>query len=1376
MQYEKFKVYFKSDILMRKTKNNKFFMKKNIALLLICSSIIAYSQDTPGEYTIDNAKINTKYSDFGTSFFGENKVIFASPKDDIMLTRKTWSGNDQPFLDLFIGIIDKDGRIINKKKITGDVNNKYHEGVVAFTKDLKTVYFSANNYTEKHKAKKDSTGMVNIQLYKATLSGEGEWHSVTKLPFNNDAFSTGHPTLNVDDTKLYFVSDRPESIGKTDIFVVDIHEDGTYGEPKNLGNKINTVEREMFPFISGDDILYFSSNGHAGHGDLDVFASKLFDSTISDPINLEDPVNSEKDDFAFIIKDSIHKGYFSSNRANGKGDDDIYSFISFPPIKIEGKQVVTGEVIDKETLELIPQAVVILEDENGLELQRKTINTVGNSDVELSTIDLHKNNRDLITAISGDAKDIQIKRSVDDLFPSANQEVEFAIEVTNRGTADVTGINIQDVLPEGYVYVSDDGDGEYRSAADLLALTTLAPGETRTIKIKAIAPSTTNVNREAVTALTGNIKDVEIKRSVDNLFPSKDQEVEFAIEVSNKGTADITGINIQDILPEGYVYVSDDGNGEYRSAADLLALTTLAPGETRTFKIKAIAPETENSNREAVTAITGDIKDVQIKRSVDNLFPSANQEVEFAIEVTNRGMADVSGINIQDILPEGYVYVSDDGDGEYRSATDMLALTTLGPGETRMIKIKAVAPNTDNLNREAVSAIAGDIKNIQIKRSVDDLFPSANQEVEFAIEVTNRGTADITGVNIQDILPEGYVYVSDDGDGEYRSATDLLALNTLAPGETRIFRIKAIAPEAINSNREAATAITGDIKDVQIKRSVDNLFPSKNQEVEFAIEVTNRGTADVSGINIQDILPEGYVYVSDDGSGEYRSLADMLALTTLGPGETKTFKIKAKALKDFNKLPPVDNIFTFNVKSNTNYKIIVEAPGFLREERDFTTTNETGIAPINMALKLDPELRVINDKLMVNINTIYFDYGKSNIRPDAAKELNKVIGVMKEHPSLKIEAGSHTDSRSREAFNQRLSERRAKSTVSYIVASGIDRSRITAKGYGEMQLTNDCSSFVKCSEAEHQLNRRTEFVIVNDNDRISSASKSNQDIDTSASENTEVQSDVVQNEVGVSTDSLAVAHNFIKFKPMYYKFDNWSLSNEELQQTDKVIQVMKENPNLVVEVNVHTDAKNIESYNQKFSDKRAGTIVDYIQSKGIDAKRVSGKGFGETRLTNHCSSFVKCSEAEQQANRRVEFMVVEGNAYPASETVERYGSENYINHNPIYFDFDKSIIRKDAAYEMDRVVRMMKDNPNLKIIAESHTDSQNIETYNQLLSQKRANSTKKYLVSKGINSDRIAVKGYGEKRLTNRCSSFVKCSPEEHQANRRTEFKIVSGE
>ena len=164
-------------------------------------------------------------------------------------------------------------------------------------------------------------------MFKASVNENGEWENLEMLPFNSNRFSTGQPALNQDDTKLYFVSDGPESLGRTDIFVVDLFEDGTYGKPVNLGPKINTRGREIFPLTDKGNILYYSSDVNNGSGELDVFACKIFDNTISTPIKLKATVNGGKDNFTYRMNDKKYKEYFSTIR---QVDDSINLKASLP--------------------------------------------------------------------------------------------------------------------------------------------------------------------------------------------------------------------------------------------------------------------------------------------------------------------------------------------------------------------------------------------------------------------------------------------------------------------------------------------------------------------------------------------------------------------------------------------------------------------------------------------------------------------------------------------------------------------------------------------------------------------------------------------------------------------------------------------------------------------------------------------------------------------------------------------------------------------------------------------------------------------------------------------------------------------------------------
>lgn len=354
-------------------------MKKYILALLICSIVAGYAQ-TPegGKFAINKLTVNSKNSDFGTAFYGEDKLVFASPKKGITLVNDVWVDNNQRFLELYVGDILPNGDIDNVSLMKGEVNTRYHEADVVFTRDLKTVYFTRNNFYNKKLAKSEKQ-MTNLAMFKATVNDKGEWVNIIPMPFNNVEYSVGHPALSPDEKTLYFISDMPGGYGQTDIFKVSINQSG-FGNPENLGWKINSPAKEFSPFIDGE-VIYFSSDKDGGMGGFDVYASRLVDYT-PEPILLNAPINSSADDITFIINSKTRKGYVSSNRGGGKGDDDIYSFVEEEPVVFKCRQLITGEVRDQNTTEIIRGAVVAIKDTDGNIVQEVVVDEEGVFELE----------------------------------------------------------------------------------------------------------------------------------------------------------------------------------------------------------------------------------------------------------------------------------------------------------------------------------------------------------------------------------------------------------------------------------------------------------------------------------------------------------------------------------------------------------------------------------------------------------------------------------------------------------------------------------------------------------------------------------------------------------------------------------------------------------------------------------------------------------------------------------------------------------------------------------------------------------------------------------------------------------------------------------
>ena len=337
-----------------------------------------------GRYTIAPFEYNTQYSEFAPSLYKQG-LLFSSDRDTGNLARYRHTWNSKDFLDLFK--VNTDSASNNVVTKLGSVNSRMHESTSITTKDGNTLYFTRNNFID-DKYQRDEQGVVRLKIFRAELEN-GVWKNLEELPFNSDSYSVAHPALSPDEKTLYFASDMPGTLGGSDIFKIAINDDGSFGTPSNLGASINTEARETFPYVTSEEILYFSSDGHPGLGGLDVFATKIADNYKGKIINVGEPVNSKWDDFTFVFAEATRKGYFASNREGGQGSDDIYSFLETKPLVFDCVQQISGTVRDKISNGLLVGATVKIIDENNEEI----LSTITDSEGEFQlTCDCNQGN------------------------------------------------------------------------------------------------------------------------------------------------------------------------------------------------------------------------------------------------------------------------------------------------------------------------------------------------------------------------------------------------------------------------------------------------------------------------------------------------------------------------------------------------------------------------------------------------------------------------------------------------------------------------------------------------------------------------------------------------------------------------------------------------------------------------------------------------------------------------------------------------------------------------------------------------------------------------------------------------------------------------
>ncbi|WP_108868922.1 OmpA family protein [Aquimarina aquimarini] len=315
-----------------------------------------------GRYIIKNFSGNSAYVDFAPSVY-KKQLVFSSSRGKGKYAEKDNKWTKQPYLDLFHVTISKNDTLefTFPVEFSKSISSRLHESTSSFTKDGKTIYFTRNNI---HKSRfvKDSLGINRLRIFRATLNDKLKWGYIEDLSFNDDQYSVAHPTVSIDEQKLYFASDMPGGYGMSDIYMVDIYKDGSFGQPVNLGPNINTEGRDTFPFISKTGMLYFASDGHQGLGGLDIFAVDL--SKKENKIyNVGEPINSSADDITFYIDEDTKKGFFASNRLGGRGEDDIYSFLETTPLITACNGSIYGVVIDKDRDKVVANAIVEIKNE-----------------------------------------------------------------------------------------------------------------------------------------------------------------------------------------------------------------------------------------------------------------------------------------------------------------------------------------------------------------------------------------------------------------------------------------------------------------------------------------------------------------------------------------------------------------------------------------------------------------------------------------------------------------------------------------------------------------------------------------------------------------------------------------------------------------------------------------------------------------------------------------------------------------------------------------------------------------------------------------------------------------------------------------------------
>ena len=294
-------------------------------------------------YEVHNAKLfNSRRADYSPMYLDRSldQLYFTSTNEKVNGQRKS-EVTGMKKGDIWFVSKDEQGKWKRPEPVEGELNTEVDEGTPAFSPDGSTMYLS--------RARREPNAHTGVEIYTSQRS-DAKWSAPVKLDITADTLSSyAHPAVSPDGTWLYFSSDMPGGQGGKDIWRINLKE--RKGTLENLGEWINTPGDEVFPSFRSDSVFYFASNGHPGYGGLDIFRAEQTKSGGWNVTNMGRPVNSSSDDFGITFGEG-ESGFFSSNRADNRGYDHLYSF-ELPELKI----LISGWVLDKDE-ELVPNAVI----------------------------------------------------------------------------------------------------------------------------------------------------------------------------------------------------------------------------------------------------------------------------------------------------------------------------------------------------------------------------------------------------------------------------------------------------------------------------------------------------------------------------------------------------------------------------------------------------------------------------------------------------------------------------------------------------------------------------------------------------------------------------------------------------------------------------------------------------------------------------------------------------------------------------------------------------------------------------------------------------------------------------------------------------------
>jgi outer membrane protein OmpA-like peptidoglycan-associated protein/tetratricopeptide (TPR) repeat protein len=971
--------------------------------------------------------INTKNDEFSPIIYN-NGVVFASdqPAVNDYVSPSALKG-EQRLNILYAPFPKKEGDSISFGKTTEfapPLNNAYYNGPATIAADAGLVAYTSVDFPS---GKKSQTAK-RPKLFFADKKGN-DWINIREFPYNSEVYSTMHPALSADGKTLVFSSDMEGGFGGMDLYVSRF-ENGNWSKPENLGTNINTPFNEVFPNFAPSGSLYFSTNGHKGLGGLDIYVTRFENNFWQAPQNMLAPINSSYDDFGISFDKEERRGYFSSNRKDGIGKDDIFAFV------VSAKRVnVAGKILLSENVEDPAIGVkLLLVTDDGNVVQTTTTDKTG----FFKFVNLP------------DDKNFLLKNAEEDFPFEAFKKVFLADEndvIRKKTTSDDAGVFTFYNMP----FSPDKMDSSIVDDTKIAIVGSILAGDN---------PPAPLINQEIV--LTNDKGEIVARTTTDdkgnfkfvNLPP--DQNYMVAIEGEDTKLAPNTRIAVLDRKGKTVRTFFTDGKGAFK------------------FEILAAENNTLRVLEEEDTSIKVSLKGKLLSNDLPQI-PLPNTKVSLTDEkgnvIKSTTTDNFGNFRFSQLNPEKNYVVSVEETDMPVHVKKVFVANEKGEIVQRLVFDKG---------KYKYEVLAAEINTLRIL-----------DEEEFSSKIALRGKL-YSSINPTTALANTKVLLFDDKGKLVQTAiTDnsgAFVFRRLASDKNYEINVNE-EDVAANVKQVFIANEKGEIiKKLTFDKGVfkyEVLTTEKNtlrtiEETDATIAKINLSGKIFTNIETKNPLSNAIVSIVDKiGTLIQKSKTDesgSFLFKNLAPNKEYLINVDEKDVP-----ANVKELYIANSKGEIIRQLSFDRGAFKYEVLPADKAQLQIIEEEDVAVVKKPNNKDVltpkqgDDGRYVFAEKVYYDYGKWEIKPEYTIVIDQVIQVMKDNPKMMVVVSAHADSRSSESFNDLLSDYRAVEVINYMVEKGISKKRLVGISHGEKKLSNHCKNNTPCSEEEHAKNRRTEF-------------------------------------------------------------------------------------------------------------------------------------------------------------------------------------------------------------------------------------------------------------------------------------------------------------